>query len=60
MINALHSSKEGGTQTFTLNQSQFGWSTITRRYNCECEQVRQDNDKNGCLNDMSYETPGQS
>lgn len=42
MINALHSSKEGGTKTFTLNQSQFGWSTITRRYNCECEQVRQD------------------
>ena len=41
MINALHSSKEGGTKTFTLNQSQFGWNTITRMYNRECERVRQ-------------------
>lgn len=41
MINALHSSKEGGTKTFTLNQSQFGWNTITCMYNRECERVRQ-------------------
>ena len=35
--NALHSSEEGGTKTFTSNQSQLGWSTITHMYNRECE-----------------------
>lgn len=40
MVNALHSSKEGGTKRFVFNGTEFGWSSITAMYHRECERVR--------------------
>ena len=39
MINALFSSKEGGTKRFVLDGVSFGWSSIVSMYERECKRV---------------------
>jgi hypothetical protein len=39
MINALFSSKSGGTKEFVLNGSKFGWDTIISFYQRECDRA---------------------
>ena len=39
MINALHSSRDGGTKNFTLNGNHFGWKSIKNMYEQECHHV---------------------
>jgi len=39
MINALHSSRNGGTKNFMLNGNYFGWKTIINMYERECNRV---------------------
>ena len=39
MINALFSSKEGGTKQFVLDGIPFGWRPIVSMYERECKRV---------------------
>ena len=39
MVNALFSSRVGGTKCFLLNGTCFGWSAITSMYERECVRV---------------------
>ena len=39
MINALHSSQQGGTKNFTLHGQQFGWQTIIDMFERECQKM---------------------
>ena len=39
MINALHSSRNGGTKNFMFNGNYFGWKTIINMYERECNRV---------------------
>ena len=39
MINALFSSKPGGTKSFVLDGVSFGWSAIVSMYERECTRV---------------------
>jgi hypothetical protein len=39
MINALHSSKVGGTKKFVTNGIEFGWDAIISMYHRECNRV---------------------
>lgn len=39
MINALHSSRDGGTKKLTLDGNQFGWKAIVNMYERECQRV---------------------
>ena len=43
MINALHSSCDGGNRKLTLDGHQFGWKVIADMYDCECQRVRSGN-----------------
>ena len=43
MINALHSSRPGGTKRFTLDDKQFGWQTIVDMFDRECQRVKNGN-----------------
>ena len=43
MINALHSSCDGGTRQLTLDGIWFGWNTIINMYERECQRVRNGN-----------------
>jgi len=40
MINALHSSRIGGTKNFLLNGSEFGWQAIIDLYKRECGRIQ--------------------
>ena len=40
MINALFSSKHGGTKSFQLDGVHFGWDSIVSMYSRECERAR--------------------
>ncbi|XP_065887616.1 uncharacterized protein [Dysidea avara] len=40
MINALHSSRSGGTKNFLLNGSEFGWQAIIDLYMRECGRIQ--------------------
>lgn len=40
MINALFSSKPGGTKSFQLDSINFGWESIISMYSRECERAR--------------------
>ena len=40
MINALFSSKEGGSKRFILDGVHFGWETIISLYERECTRAR--------------------
>lgn len=40
MINALHSSRQGGTKCFQLHGVTFGWASIISLYERECERVK--------------------
>ena len=39
MINALFSSKCGGTKEFILDGTRFGWETIISMYQRECDRA---------------------
>lgn len=39
MINALFSSKHGGTKSFQLDGVHFGWDSIVSMYSRECERA---------------------
>ena len=39
MINAIFSSRAGGTKSFVLDGVLFGWDTIVSMYKCECDRV---------------------
>ena len=39
MINAIFSSRAGGTKSFLLDDVLFGWDTIVSMYKCECDRV---------------------
>ena len=39
MINALFSSRAGGTKSFVLDGVLFGWDTIVSMYKRECDRV---------------------
>lgn len=39
MVNALFSSKQGGTKEFVLDDVPFGWSPIISMYKRECQRV---------------------
>lgn len=39
MINALFSSKEGGTKAFNLKRRMFGWKSISKMFARECERM---------------------
>lgn len=43
MINALHSSRVGGTKKFTLDGQQFGWQAIVDLFDRECQRVTNGN-----------------
>ena len=43
MINALHSSRNGGSKKLTLDGNQFGWKTIVNMYDRECQRVSSGN-----------------
>lgn len=43
MINALHSSRAGGTKNFTLDGQNFGWQAIVDMFERECQRVRDGN-----------------
>lgn len=40
MVNALHSSRSGGTKNFLLNGHEFGWQTIIDMYKRECSRIQ--------------------
>lgn len=39
MINALFSSKDGGTKEFTMRNTTFGWKAISDMWKRECSRV---------------------
>lgn len=39
MINALFSSREGGTKEFVVDNVRFGWDAIISMYRRECDRV---------------------
>ena len=41
MINALFSSRVGGTKSFVFDDVEYGWNTIVAMYGRECERVKQ-------------------
>ncbi len=40
MVNALFSSKDGGTKAFLLNGVTFGWRSVISMYERECQRVK--------------------
>ncbi len=40
MVNALFSSKQGGTKNFVLDGVRFGWKSIISLYERECNRVQ--------------------
>ena len=44
MINALFASRKGGTKCFKLTKggTQFGWESITKLWERECQRIRED------------------
>ena len=43
MINALHSSRQGGKKNFTLDGQQFGWQVIIDMFERECQRMANSN-----------------
>ena len=43
MINALHSSQQGGMKNFTLDSQQFGWQVIIDMLEWECQRMANGN-----------------
>ena len=43
MIDALHSSRVGGTKKFMLDGKQFGWQAIIKMFERECERIKNGN-----------------
>ena len=41
MVNALFSSRQGGTKSFILEDISFGWSPIVSMYQRECDRVKE-------------------
>ena len=39
MINALFSSKPGGTKAFVLDNVTFGWNSISMMFQRECQRI---------------------
>lgn len=39
MINSLFSSKEGGTKAFVLNDIMFGWKSVLKMFERECQRM---------------------
>ena len=39
MINALFSSRSGGTKSFILDGITFGWNSITMMFERECQRI---------------------
>ena len=39
MINSLFSSKEGGTKAFVLNDIMFGWKSVSKMFERECQRM---------------------
>lgn len=39
MINALFSSKPGGTKAFVLDNVPFGWNSISMMFQRECQRI---------------------
>ena len=39
MINALFSSKPGGTKVFVLDNVTFGWNSISMMFKRECQRI---------------------
>lgn len=40
MVNALFSSRQNGTKLFTLDDVEFGWSSVVSLYERECDRVK--------------------
>ena len=40
MINALFSSRVGGTKSFFLDNQEFGWNAIVAMYGRECDRMK--------------------
>ena len=43
MVNALHSSRDGGTTNFAIDGNHFGWQTIVDMFERECARVKDGN-----------------
>ena len=43
MVNALHSSREGGTRNFSIDGISFGWQAIVDMYERECARAKEGN-----------------
>ena len=39
MINALFSSRSGGTKSFVLDGVTFGWNSVTKMFERECQRI---------------------
>ena len=39
MINALFSSRSGGTKSFVLDGVIFGWNSVTKMFERECQRI---------------------